>query len=369
MKTKVDIPKERYEWALARAGLTVDGYSAAHPNVPVAEWMSGGKSPTVRQLETFADSVSVPFGYLFLDTPPEERIPFPMFRGAGRAGFDLNVYDTIAAVSRRQEWLEEYLAENEVETCRFVGRATLSTPVPEAVGMLREALGLDPRWAFSLSSPMAAVGCMTKALEAAGVFVACNGIVGNNTRRRLEVCECRGFALVNAVAPYIFVNSGDAPAAQLFTLAHEAAHLLLGISAGHGEADGVPLDAAERYCDMVAAEFLVPAAELRSIWAGSIGRAARSFCVSEPVAARRAHDAGLLSDGDYRAFWAEYSARPARKARPGGGGDFYRTSVRRVGHLFAIHVRNAVESRQLSHVEAYRLTGLYGDTYSRCIGA
>lgn len=354
-----------YEWALARAGLTVDGYSAAHPKVPMAEWMSGGKSPTVKQLEAFAKSVSVPFGYLFLDAPPEESIPFPMFRGAGDSGFDLDVYDTVVAVGRRQEWLEEYLLDNEVETCGFVGLATLSTPVSEAVGKLRGALGLEPRWAFSLGSTEAAVSRMTDALETAGVFVAYNGVVGNNTRRPLKVSECRGFAMVSKVAPYIFVNSGDAPAAQLFTLAHEAAHLLMGVSAGHGEADTLPHDKVERYCDRVAAEFLVPSDELRSVWRGSIKDAARRFRVSEPAAARRAHDTGLLSDEDYRAFWAEYNARPARAREARGGGNFYRTSVRRVGRLFAIHVRNAVEARQLSRVEAYRLTGLYGDTFSR----
>ena len=46
-----------------------------------------------------------------------------------------------------------------------------------------------------------------------------------------------------------------------------------------------------------------------------------------------------------------------------GGGSFYNTSVKRVGRTFAIHVRNAVNNRQLSYTEAYRLTGLYGKTY------
>jgi hypothetical protein len=31
--------------------------------------------------------------------------------------------------------------------------------------------------------------------------------------------------------------------------------------------------------------------------------------------------------------------------------------------MFAIHVRNAVNSNQLSYTEAYRLTGLKGQTY------
>jgi Zn-dependent peptidase ImmA (M78 family) len=229
----------------------------SHPNVPLTEWMSGEKEPTIKQLEAFAKSVNVPFGYLFLEKTPKEEVPFPMFRGeAGRSDhFDLNVYDT--------------------------------------------------------------------------------------------------------------VNSGDAPTAQLFTLVHETVHLMLGISAGHAEADTLCHDANEKYCDMVAAEFLVPAAELRSVWNGDIKDTARKFRVSELVVARRAHDMGLLTNDEYNAFWMEYRKRPLKKKeRESGGGNFYRTSVKRVGRLFAIHVKNAVADRQLSYLDAYRLTGLYGNTYT-----
>lgn len=123
----------------------------------------------------------------------------------------------------------------------------------------------------------AAVSKLTEMLEFAGVFVAYNGIVGNNTHRKVKVNECRGFALVNNVAPYIFINSSDAPVAQLFTLIHETAHIMLGVSAGHAEADTLSDDVTERYCDKVAAEFLVPAQELRVVWNGRIKETARKF--------------------------------------------------------------------------------------------
>lgn len=364
---KINIPAERYRWAIQRAGLTVDDYMESHPKVALNRWMDNSKQPTIKQLENFAKSVNVPFGFLFLDTVPEENVPFPVFRGeAGRhEHFDLNVYDTVNTVQRRQDWLEDYLQENEIDTCKIVGILTLRTPIAEAVGRLREALCLEPRWAFSLASSEAAIGKVTEMLESAGVFVAYNGVVGNNTRRPLKVSECRGFALVNKVAPYIFVNSSDAPTAQLFTLIHEAVHLMIGVSAGHAAADTLSHDAHEIYCDRVAAEFLVPIQELRAIWDGKIQNMARRFRVSELVVARRAHDCELLSNHDYRSFWNEYSRRPVLNKKKGRGGDFYRTSVKRVGRLFAVHVKNAVGNNQLSYTEAYRLTGLYGKTYNQ----
>ena len=70
-----------------------------------------------------------------------------------------------------------------------------------------------------------------------------------------------------------------------------------------------------------------------------------------------------MSDTDYKAFWTIYSQRQIAAKKNSSGGSFYMTSVKRVGRSFAIHVRNAVNNRQLSYTEAYRLTGLYGKTY------
>ncbi len=365
MTERVTIPQGRYLWAIKRAGSTIDDYAEAHPKVPIREWVDGGKLPTVKQLEAFANSVNVPFGFLFLDDEPSESVPIPFFRGdaGSRWRFDLDVYDAVINIKRRQEWLEEYLSENDIEQCRLVGSVSASTKVAEAVSLLHEFLCLDEGWRSGLASAEAGVAEFTRALEQAGVFVAYNGVVGNNTHRPLKVSECRGFSLVSEFAPYIFVNSADAPTAQLFTLAHEAAHLMLGVSAGHGEADTPATDDTERYCDAVAAEFLVPSSELQSSWTGDIKLSARKFLVSEVVIARRAHDLGLMSDDSYKSFWDDYSRRPKPMRKRGSGGSFYRTSVKRVGLTFAIHVRNAVASRQLSYTDAFRLTGLHGKTY------
>lgn len=362
---RINLPPKRYLWAIQRAGMNMETYLSKYPSSAIVQWIEGENKPTLKQLEKFANQVKVPIGYLFLEQAPHEEIPFPVFRGeAGlRQGFDIDVFDTVNSLRQRQEWLADYLIENDIPLCEIVGVVSLKTPIVETVGLLRKKLLLDDRWAFELASDGAAVSKMTEQLEEAGVFVAFNGIVGNNTHRPLDVKECRGFALVDKIAPFIFVNSQDAKKAQLFTLVHEAAHIMLGVSAGHAETITFSHDATERYCDVVAAEFLVPAAILREIWDADLKVLSRRFCVSELVIARRAHDLGLMSDFDYRDFWQEYSHRPIIVKKDSNGGDFYRSSLKRVGKLFAIHVNNAVNSRQLSYTEAYRLTGLKGQTY------
>lgn len=360
---RLDIQPEKLRWAIQRAGASEEMAVESFPML--SEWLSQEKRPTLRQLMNFATKFHVPLGYLFLSDMPEESIPIPMFRGeAGQQDhFDLNVYETVMNVQARQEWLEEYLEENDIDTCEFIGTINTLTPISEAVSRLRANLKLDGRWAFSLATPDAAVSLLGQRIEEAGVFLAYNGVVGNNTHRQLKVSECRGFALVNDKAPYIFVNSADSKSAQLFTLIHEAAHLMLGVSAGHAGSEVLHNEATENYCDRVAAEFLVPASVLREVWKNDTKSASRRFKASELVVARRAHDLGLMSDADYRFFWQMYNQRQVQVKQNSSGGSFYLTSVKRVGRNFAIHVRNAVNSRQLSYTEAYRLTGLYGKTY------
>ena len=78
---RINLSPDRYVWAIQRAGLTVDGYMDSHPKVTLACWMDGTKAPTIKQLEDFAKSVHIPFDFLFLDSVPVGRIPFPVFRG------------------------------------------------------------------------------------------------------------------------------------------------------------------------------------------------------------------------------------------------------------------------------------------------
>lgn len=112
-----------------------------------------------------------------------------------------------------------------------------------------------------------------------------SSVVGNNTRRELEVEECRGFALPDKIAPLVFVNSRDAVSAQIFTLIHELAHIWLneaGISNLDPEKAGqlTLRPQVERVCNAVAVEVLLPRAEFRASWphSGPVEAAVESLC-------------------------------------------------------------------------------------------
>lgn len=378
--TRVPVPPEMLRWACERAGYDVHDLAPRFPHLP--EWERGEKLPTFKQLEAFAKATHTPFGFLFLPEPPEERLPIPDFRTLkGRpARPSPDLLDTIYAMQRRQDWLREERIEGEGDPLELVGSARLNDD-PSAVGQeMRRTIGLDDGWAGEVPSWQEAVSELRRRIENLGVMAVINGIVGNNTHRKLDVEEFRGFALIDRYAPLIFVNGADAKSAQMFTMAHELAHVWLGpegegISGFEGLFPGG--NRIEKFCDEAAAEFLVPARELRELWRevrdapDSFERAARHFKVSPIVAGRRAMDLHLVNRATFFEFYEAYTKRERRQAEAAGGGNFYNNQNTRVGAAFATRVMRAAKEGRLSFKEAYDLTGLHGGTfqeYARHLG-
>ena len=203
------------------------------------------------------------------------------------------------------------------------------------------------------------------------MLLVINGVVGNNTHRKLDAEEFRGFALVDEYAPLLFVNNADYKTAQMFTIAHELVHIFLGETGVSVFRDFQPsAHETEQFCNRTAAEFLVPEKELLAYW-NSVTRTsnpysaiAGQFKVSSVVAARRALDLDLISREQFFAFYNEHNAKEWRKSQQSqGGGDFWNTQRWRIGHRFAAAVCRAVKEGRLTYREAYSLTGLRGDTF------
>lgn len=373
---------EVLRWARQRAGLSLADLRGRFPKLEA--WEAETRKPTMKQLEDFAKKTRTPFGFLFLPEPPEMPLPFADFRrveNRQRQGVSPELMDTIHLMRRRQAWLREEQIEAGVAPLAFVGSARLMDD-PAATGRdIRQVLGLQDGWTGLATTWTAAVGALRNAIEGLGIMAVINGIVGNNTWRKLDVQEFRGFALSDPYAPLIFVNGADAKSAQMFTLAHELAHVWLGdVGEGLSGFQGLEPDGGEveRFCDQAAAEFLVPAVEIRDAWQGgadpgtAFENLARRFKVSPVVIGRRAMDLCLVEAEQFFNFYNDHTQREyQQKQSETGGGDFYHNQNPRVGQLFASRVIRAAKEGRIGFKEAYDLTGLNGgafQTYARKLG-
>jgi Zn-dependent peptidase ImmA (M78 family) len=373
--TRVNISASVLRWALDRSRRTE---AIKHKFPKLSEWLDGESQPTLRQLEGLAKATMTPLGYLFLQEPPVDRLPIPLLRTQGDDPIwqpSPDLLETVQTMERRQVWMREYLIEQGQNPLEFVNSAELIESPKRIARDIRRELGLVEGWAADQASWSAALRLLQKTIEKAGVIVVVTGIVGNNTHRKLDVSEFRGFVLVDEYAPLVFVNGADSKGAQMFTLVHEVAHIWLGSSAAFDLRELQPADnETEQICNRIAAEFLVPEEELQAFWP-SISRdsnrfqaGARRFKVSEIVVARRLLDLELISKNEFLDFYRNYMDQEHRAAvKGGGGGDFYATQNLRVGQRFTEAVVRAAREEKLLYNEAFRLTGLYGKTFDRYV--
>ena len=369
----MNVKKSLLNWAVTRSGKSVDDLEKNKAICGIRKWLAGESQPTLRQLEAFANATYTPFGHLLLSQPPEDLMRIPYFRTQGQnvSGPSMNLRDTIQIVEQRQYWMREQMVTNGHERLTFVGSAEPDDSTIEVAHTMRNELGLPEKWPDNLNTWKDVREDLTDKMEASSVFVTINGIVGNNTRRQLQVDEFRGFVLVDDYAPFVFVNGRDAMSAQMFTLAHELAHVWMGESATFNLHKLDPADnAVEQACNKIAAEFLVPEEKMHQLWDKFSNKPnpsrliSRHFKVSPLVVFRKALDMDLI---DKKEFFTWYKQLSTRNDKKGKGGNFYATSKYRIGKRFGRAVITAAQEGTILYRDAYNLTGLNRKTFDRYV--
>jgi len=361
---RVEVRPELLRWARERGGLGLGSLARQFPQLEA--WERGEEHPTLNQLEHFAKATHTPVGYLFLQKIPVEHIPIPDFRTVGSkhvAHPSPDLLETIYICQQRQEWYRDFARSTGEATLPFVGSKQLTSDVESAAASLRSALGFDLEERRQLRTWTDSLRRFIEQADALGVLVMVSGVVGSNNQRKLDPGEFRGFALADDLAPLVFINGADTKAAQMFTLAHELAHIWLGRSALSDTAPiSSPSHNVEIWCNQVAAELLVPLAILREEYQkdadlrGETGRLARRFKVSTLVILRRIHDAGGLTREQ---LWEAYHEELERlRAMPrGSGGDFYLTLAARVSKRFARALVGSTLEGQTLYRDSLRMLG------------
>lgn len=329
-------------WARERAQLSISALASklgVHED-KVDAWEHGEKQPTFKQAQSFAARTHIPFGYLFLRKPPEETLALPDLRTVDSQGIERpspELIEMTQIVLRRQEWYAEYLRDQGIVRNPHVGRFTPADGVMAVVEDMRRVLGVAsyPRrgnWEDYYRD-------LIHRIEGTGVLVMRQGFIRHHSRPLL-VEEFRGFAIADTLAPVIFVNQADAPAARLFTLIHELAHIWIGES---GVSDGSPQThrEGEKFCNTVAAEFLVPEEEFLAQWQewdnwqDNLPNLEARFRVSPWVLARRALTLQKISLQQYRDYVNELTRRYQDRDKSGGPVPYFRRQKGKVSESFS----------------------------------
>ncbi len=361
---RATVKPEMLLWACERSGKSPESMHNRFSKFGL--WTKGKASPTFRQLENFAKATYTPVGFLFLQEPPVEKVPIPDFRTVGNKRYGQpspDLLDTVYICQQRQEWYRDFMRASGEKPLQFVGSANTTDSVEKFADQIRHALGFDIEERRKMRTWTDALRSFIDQADELGILVMVNGVVGNNNRRKLDPYEFRGFALVDDLSPLVFINGSDTKSAQMFTLAHELAHIWLGQSAlSDAQVAELTGNEVERWCNLVAAELLVPLAVIRNEHQKNkplfdeVNRLARNFKVSTLVILRRIYDVGDLKKDE---FWKAYNEELERLlALPtGAGGNFYLTQAARVSKRFARTLISSTLEGQTLYRDAFRMLG------------
>ncbi|WP_353174369.1 ImmA/IrrE family metallo-endopeptidase [Acinetobacter rudis] len=282
---------------------------------------------SVKQAEKFAEITKVPFGTLFLPSPPVEvyRPSIPDLRQKQNPEpLSDFFYEVLSDIKNKQGWFIDYLKDQDAPQLEFVAKysdeADLDYKIVSAD--IRQTINL-PILSTNKTTRDNYLNDMIDRCEKVGILVFKNGVVKNASIKTLDVNEFRGFVLIDRLAPVIFLNGRDAPSALIFTLAHELAHIWLGQS-GVDDLDLYGNDPTEVLCNKIAADVLVPEVDFLSAWRrydGNITEMADYFCVSRLMLFRVALTHGKVTNMDYQIF--HDAELRASRDNSGSGGNFF----------------------------------------------
>ncbi len=382
-----EVNPEILVWARETAGLTLQeavakvGIGDARGVAAVdrlAALERGEKEPTRTNLVKMAQHYRRPLLAFYLTAPPPRGDRGADFRTlpAKRSPAEEALVDALVRnVRSRQNMVRAALeAEDEAEPRLFVGALQKRDGERPAIDSLRQVLGNDLDAAMYHSQPTAkqAFRLLRSRAEDAGVFVLLQGNLGSY-QTAIDVEAFRGFAIADNVAPFVVINDRDSVPAWSFTLLHELVHLLLGETGISGANPGTGI---EKFCNNVAAEWLLPARMLDEIeidrnWdladqQQRISDFANSRNVSRMMVAYRLLRAKRIDQRTFgllrASFDAQWQSQRDHQRKKGleseGGPNYYVVRRHKVGPALLGFSRRMMSSGALSTTKAAKILGV-----------
>lgn len=335
-------------WARRRANISLESLAETLKikAEKIQAWEEGIIKPTFLQAQKLAKIFQIPFGYLFLQTPPKEELAIPdlrTFNNETLSEFSPEFKTLLHNITLKQKWYKDYILENDKEPKSFLQQFTINDPKELISKDIFQILNLDHYIARSLPKRNF-LNHLIEEIEKLDILVMKSGIVGSNTHKSLNINEFRGFAIYDKYAPLLFINTNDSLAGQIFTLLHELVHLWIGES-GISLLDFQHIDnRVELFCNEITANLLVPQTLLAKLWDSNIEleehytQLAKVFSVSTQVILNRLYALKYINFDTYKLYLeVEKEKFLAAQAyiKKSTGGDFYKTLRSKNGTNFS----------------------------------
>lgn len=328
------------------------------------------RSVLLRMAQTYHRSLLV----FYLSEPPRTGDRGQDFRrvpGAAAPEYDPTLDALIRDIRGRQGIVKDLLEQTEAAKVDYVASVKMDRPAEDLARRITDRLGLSLARFRQESSVRQAFSYLRERVEASGAYVLLLGNLGNY-RTNIPSGVFRGYAIADPVAPFIVVNDQDARVAWSFTMLHELVHLWLGATGLSGVSIAAQLEA---YCNNVAGEILLPAADLDELHflhraplqetVEAVGRFAGQRNISRPMVAYKllrlhiiTHDRWQELDKHYEDEWVAAQARHLGEEKGEGGPSYYVLKRHRLGPALLDLVKNSLGEGFLTYTKAGQVLGV-----------
>lgn len=361
MADKAFITPNVLKWARESARMSEE-IAAAKVSVPLEklkEWEIGTSQPTIKQAQNLAKAYKRPFALFFLPEIPRDFQPLQDFRKSGSKSLTTSSVFIIREIQQKQAWISDVYSENNEEKLSFVGRFTINDNPQKVAQDILSTLKVNPAF-YKSENPIKE---WIDAAEKNGIFISRTSFI--HSRLKLDSEELQGFAIADNHAPFVFVNSDDWSAPQLFTLVHELAHIWIAETGISNEVDPEiknkdKFNPIELFCNEVAANALMPNEIVFNFGSTSfqsskdVFKAAKLLGVSSFALLVRALNLEIISPtiyqklkrqadvdfADYLKREAEKKVKQKEKENPGGP-NYFLLQLNRNSRLFTQTVLDA----------------------------
>lgn len=372
MADKAYITPKVLKWARESAKITLE-VAASKVSIKadrLNEWEEGSSQPTIRQAETLAKAYRRPFSLFFLPDIPNDFMPLNDFRRSSSKELSTGSVFIIREVQQKQAWISEINEENNETPLAFVGKFSLKSHPQEVAEDILNTLHINPK-TYSKNP----IRDWIESAEKEGIFVSRTSYI--HSRMTLDSDEFRGFAIADKFAPFIFINSDDWNSSQLFTIAHELAHIWIAASGISNEVDLLPtlkseIHPVELFCNEVAGNALMPSFIMEELnqrtfhSAKIVFNEARRLGVSSFAFLVRSLKMNLISldtykalkadaDAEYEAFLVKEQEKAIKQKQRPGGPDPYLTRLNKNSRLFTQIVLDAFRGGRILPTDASNL--------------